>query len=301
MDENNSIVLVTGANGFIGQHVVRKLKKDYEVHAVVRNPVDFPELGVVYHEVNLAENWDSTLLPYNTKHVIHLAQSKRYRDFPSGAEDMRCVNIDSTAKLLDWALVNGVESFTFASTANVYGKVDGLISEDHSPVPDSYYGASKLAAEHLVQQYRSYFRANILRLFTVYGPMQKRMLIANIIDSIKNGKEITLAQGKGIYLTPVYVDDVVHIVKQLISSYGGSKSSYLLNVCGESVVSLTQIVGIVEGILGVTAKKMATDGAVSSLTGYNGELRRVLSECQLVDIESGLERTLHFQSRRGMS
>ena len=87
----------------------------------------------------------------------------------------------------------------------------------------------------MVRRYHEYFQIDILRLFTVYGPGQKGMLISNMIERIRSGKEITLAEGAGIYLTPVFVNDVVSLIKQMIDTPDTRRNTLrVINVCGDS-------------------------------------------------------------------
>ena len=73
------------------------------------------------------------------------------------------VNLSSTF-LLEWARNNGVSKFIFTSTANVYDQNDEKLLENSKTLPNSFYGASKLASEQLISQYSNYFSIEILRL-----------------------------------------------------------------------------------------------------------------------------------------
>jgi len=204
---------------------------------------------------------------------------------------MRRVNIDATVDLLEWARKAGVKHFIFTSTANVYGESIVAHSESHLPQPSSFYGASKLAAEHLVMQYQKYFQVDVLRCFTVYGPSQRGMLIPNIMERIATGKPITLAEGDGIYLSPIYVGDVVNIIHRLITT--PSPQSRLMNVCGDEVSSLSEIVKILEKISGKPATIQLTNEKAARFTGSNTLLKEYLGSYQFVDIQTGLERVFH--------
>ena len=288
-----SRILVTGAGGFIGGFIVGRLSILHDVYGFVRGYDNKSDSRVEWIKADLASIDCQAHLPHGIDCVIHLAQSKEYRDFPSGSEDMRRVNIDATCKLLEWARKTGVKQFIFTSTANVYRKSTELLTEMHQTAPDSFYGASKLSAEHLIRQYQEFFHVDILRLFTVYGPGQHGMLIPNIVDKIATEKPITLAEGVGIYLSPIFVGDVVDVIQHLITT-PSRPIARLMNVCGDQVTSLSDIVKILEKVIGKSAILQMTDDEATYFTGSNERLKNYLGAHQFVDIQTGLERT--FQS-----
>ncbi len=281
-------VLITGVNGFIGQHVSRFLTAKHNVFGVTRSSAStHSQAGITMVFADLSDPAFVDFLPPNINCIIHLAQSQRYRDFPDGADDIRRINIDATCKLLEWARKTRVKQFIFTSSANVYGKSTAILTESNATQPESFYGASKLAAEHLVRQYREFFQVDILRLFTVYGPGQKGMLIPNIIERMRTGQPITLAEGVGLYLTPVYVGDVVAIIEMLIET-PSKATARLLNVCGDKVIRLCEIVSTIEFVIGTQARTQFTDEKTQYFTGSNAALKELLGPLSLTDIETGL-------------
>ena len=76
--------------------------------------------------VDLSSDWKISELPTKIDVIYHLAQSDKFRDFPAGAPDVFQVNINSTAKLLDYAKKTGVKSFIYASSGGVYGNGKNL-------------------------------------------------------------------------------------------------------------------------------------------------------------------------------
>lgn len=283
-------VLITGVNGFIGQHLSRSLAREHNVYGVSRAEfaVDARKsISFIYADLSDPAFVDN--LPRDIDCVIHLAQSQQYRDFPGGAVDMRRINIDATCKLLEWARKTGVQQFVFTSSANVYSGSKKLLVESDETLPGSFYGASKLAAEHLVRQYQSYFQVDILRLFTVYGPGQKGMLIPNLIERIAAGQSVTLAKGIGLYLTPVYVNDVVDVISKLICN--SSNSGFrLFNVCGDSVSSLAEIVGMLEQEIGRKAIIDCVDTGVPYFTGVNAALKKGVGLSSFTRLNVGLKK-----------
>lgn len=286
-------ILITGVNGFIGQYASRSLANQHIVIGVAKSAslsaslaLPQPTVQMIYADLSAPDFVGS--LPSNIDCVVHLAQSQLYRAFPEGADDMRHINVDATCHLLEWARKSNVKQFIFTSTANVYGRSMDLLTESNLTQPESFYGASKLAAEHLARPYHKFFQVDILRLFTVYGPGQKGMLIPNIIERIRTGQPITLAKGVGLFMTPIYVDDVVTTIRKLIETPAQTPVR-LLNVCGDKVSHLGEIVKALEAATGLQANIQTTDEETQYFTGANTTLKRCLGRCDFTNIESGLE------------
>lgn len=284
-------LLVTGASGFIGSHLLRALGDTCEVYCVARKAPPGLSGWTRVLPVDLAEVGFARSLPSAIDCVVHLAQSARYRDFPEGATDMRLVNIDGTAQLLEWARRAGVRRFVLASTANVYGESAQALVESDPTRPASFYGASKLAAELLALQYRGHFSVDVLRLFTVYGTGQRGMLIPNIAEKILKGQPIRLADGIGIRLSPIHVDDVVRVLRTVACS-SGERELGVLNVCGDEVVSLRDVVDILQDALGTKAVIDVVGGEPAHFVGNNDRLHRCLAWSPPIDLRTGLRRTV---------
>jgi UDP-glucose 4-epimerase len=285
-------ILVTGSQGFIGRNLIKVLSSEHEIFAVSRRSVESVTRDRCLQVcVDLSHPDFSQKLPLEVDCVVHLAQSNQYRDFPSGAEDMRRVNIDSTAQLLEWSRTTGVKQFIFASTANIYGSSDGLLEEDDQKNPKSFYGATKLAAENLVTMYSDFFQTDVLRFFTVYGPGQKGMLVANLIERIKGGQKITISGDNELLLTPIFINDVVEVICKLLQSKLAN-GVRILNICGDSIVTLRSLVQHLESLLCLKAKIERTKGKVENFTGSNALMKKLLEDFRLLNLEEGLELTV---------
>lgn len=285
-------ILITGASGFIGSNLVRSLAEKHTVYAVVRKKKKFvgnPQVNFI--EVDLARKDFVEELPSGINTVLHLAQSSRYRDFPDGVEDMISININSTGLLLDWARRSEVKHFVFSSTANVYAQTGEKFTEKSGTSPNSYYGASKLAAEQLVTQYAEYFAVDILRLFTVYGPGQRGMLIPQIIQKIQSREDIYLASKAGIYLTPIYIDDLLNIFSKIIEINNDLKLC-IMNVCGNESVSLGQIVNNIDEILNIETPIQVTKDTPLNFIGSNDFLFEKIDSLDFTSLAEGLAKTI---------
>ena len=146
-------------------------------------------------------------LPDRIDAVFHLAQSRRYREFPDGAVDVMEINTMATTRLLDYCRRAGGETFVYASSGAVNGAGPKPIEESDTPAPQNLYAISKRAGERVAEQFRSVMRAHALRYFFIYGPGQQGMMMPGIMQRISSGQEVQLAGENGIAINPVYVED----------------------------------------------------------------------------------------------
>mgnify|MGYP005810863559 CR=1 FL=1 len=235
-------ILITGASGLIGSHLVRTFRAGEEVYAVSRSG-NLPEVKTV--DVDLAAEWSIDDLPRDIDVVVHLAQSEHYREFPERAEDIFAVNTLSTLKLLDYARSTGVKQFVLASTGGVYGSGADSFSEEKTIAAKGelgFYVGTRLCSEILSECYQTLMNVVCLRFFFVYGPGQrKNMLIPRLIDSVRNGKPVQLHGENGLSINPAYVGDAVAAVRRAMVIEGSHK----LNVAGPEALSLRTIADII--------------------------------------------------------
>jgi nucleoside-diphosphate-sugar epimerase len=180
-------------------------------------------------------------LPRDVDSVVYLAQSEHFRDFPKQARDIFEVNVANVQRMLEWARMSQVSRFILASSGGVYGHGENAFHEDDavpSTGPLGYYLASKQCSELLASNYSGCFSVVILRFFFVYGPGQRKsMLISRLIDSVRNGRPITLQGPDGIRLNPIFVDDAAMAIRCSLEL----TSSHTINVAGPEVLSMRQI------------------------------------------------------------
>jgi nucleoside-diphosphate-sugar epimerase len=249
-------VLVTGATGFVGRH----LRLDRMIA---------PRLDLTQPLTGLPERVDA---------VVHLAQSRRYREFPEGADDVLAVNVAATAALADYARRAGARTFVLASTGGVYGFGNRPAREDDPVAPIGFYQASKYAAEVLLAPYAEYFTTVILRPFFVYGPTQRGMLIASLAQRILAGEIVT---GPGPRMNPIHVDDAARAIESSVKL----EESTVINVAGDEVVTVSDLARGLAGAAGVepTIEEGEPAGDLVADTTRMRELLGVTPQVSLAD------------------
>lgn len=189
---SRELILVTGASGFVGQHVCRHLAESgYQVRALVRHPWIQPHLETVVSP-DLA---DTTALRHamrGVKAVVHLAARVHVmaEEGPSALAEYRKVNVEGTRCVTQAAVDASVDRFIFISSVKAVGEASGdaIWNEATPAAPIDPYGISKLEAEQVV--FRACSDRNtqpfVVRIPLVYGPgMGANML--RLFSTVRRG------------------------------------------------------------------------------------------------------------------
>lgn len=277
-------VLVTGGTGFIGKHVIPLLAKKHEVVALSRTDATEYE-NVDWIQQDLAAPLSTQLLPEQIDAVLHLAQSRHYKQFPEFAEDIFNVNVASTAELLRYAHKAGATKFVFASSGGIYQPSTQPLMESDPISPSNFYLRSKYAAELLVDGYKELMAATLLRLFFVYGSEQRDMLVPLLAGRVIRGDEIVVNGEPGIRINPIHVSDAAKAMLQALDI----SASGAINIAGDEHVSLTELIEL----LGESANRAPriryteSDG-VTHLLGENSRMSKVLNIRPKIALAEGI-------------
>lgn len=261
--------LVTGAAGFIGSHLCRKLLEEGCIVAGVDSFTDFyprwmkeKNIGPLLKDPRFTlldqdlEEMDLRTALKNKDFVFHLAAQPGVRT--SWGENFSVYtrnNILSTQRILETARELPLQKVIFASTSSVYGLTPFLPMSEEGPLnPISPYGVTKLAAEQLCFLYFKNFGVPTLslRLFTVYGPGQRPdMAFHRFFQAVLEEKEITVFGDGNQTRDFTYVDDIV--AAHILAMKRG-KPGEVYNVGGGHRQKLEEIFPLLEETTGKTLK-----------------------------------------------
>jgi UDP-glucose 4-epimerase len=246
-----SRIFITGAGGFIGRHLASSMAARHDVTGLGRSgrPQGFPENAVwIEHDLSLPGLPET--MPSAIDVVVHLAQSRRFRDFPDGASDVFGINVRSMFDLALWAQRAGAKKFIFTSTGGLCGTSDRPLTEADPYVGGGRLGlyfATKYSSELLLRSLQPILSHVILRPFFVYGIGQDAtMLISRLFEAVKSGSPILLQGRDGIRINPVHVEDCVKAIERAATVSG----PHLLNLAGPDVVSLREVGEIIGKCVG---------------------------------------------------
>jgi nucleoside-diphosphate-sugar epimerase len=164
------------------------------------------------------------------------------------------VNVNMTLQLLNYSVKAGVKRFIFASSAAVYGILEGKATEGMACRPNSPYGAGKLAVENYLHAYRRTYGLEtvMLRYFNVYGRRQRYSdysgVITVFINKLLEGERPTI-YGDGLQVRDfVHVEDIVQA--NMLAMESSNAVGEMFNVASGRATSILELVKIVKDLVG---------------------------------------------------
>ncbi|HIQ05831.1 MAG TPA: NAD-dependent epimerase/dehydratase family protein [Anaerolineae bacterium] len=305
-------VLVTGGAGFIGSHLVQALLARGARVSVVDNlttgsPTNLRQAGTRVELIQMDINCPDfeALVAQGFDVICHFAGNAYV---PASVEDPQTdfdVNLRVAFRILETIRQSKLDTvLLYPSSAAVYGSPRQLPITESSPLaPISPYGVSKLAAERYIAVYSEIYgvRGASLRLFSCYGPRQRKQIVYDFIHKLDRNPKQLLIYGDGTQERDFcFVDDTVEAA--LIVLERGKLQGEVYNVASGRSCSTAELAHLVAESMELTPELRFT-GQVrpGDAQIWRADISRlqVLGYRPQVSLEEGIARTLRWYREQG--
>jgi nucleoside-diphosphate-sugar epimerase len=308
-------VLVTGAGGFIGGHLVARLRDVgvENIRGVDRVPLDewhqrFDDVDSVAADLQDYGNCQRAVQGVDT--VFNLAADMGGMGFIENNKALCMLSVLTSTHVLEAARHAGVERLFYSSSACVYAagkqespEVEPLREADAYPaMPEDGYGWEKLFSERMARHFYEDFglETRVARYHNVYGPLgtydggrekAPAAVCRKVASAVLAGTNEIEIWGDGLQTRSfTYIDDCVEGTLRLTASDVREP----LNIGSEQLVTINELVDIVEGIAGVTLKRNYNTSAPQGVRGRNSDntlINERLGWAPSIALEDGLQNT----------
>ena len=244
-------VLVTGATGFTGGHLARRLAANGDsVRAIVREPrraADLVTAGVEVVSGDLRDRAAVDRAMADVEVVYHVAALYRQAGLPDSV--YRAVNVDAAGTVVEVASAHRVRRVVHCSTVGVHGHIDHPPANEDAPLkPGDVYQVTKLEGERLARREgeRLGVEVTVVRPGAIYGPGDRRLL--KLFRGVARGWFPILGSGEIRYHL-VYIDDLVEGFRLCGSHPAAAHRTYIL--AGQDSITLNALVSQIAGVAGV--------------------------------------------------
>ena len=273
-----SKVILTGAAGFIGSHLAKRLLETGVEVVGIDNINDYYDVSLKYHRLSLLEKYENFTFircdisnkdeltgifeEHKADVVINLAAQAGVRYSIENPQVYIDSNVIGFFNILEACRNNPVKHLVYASSSSVYGNSDKVpfSVDDRVDNPISLYAATKKSNELMAYTYSHLFGipATGLRFFTVYGPAGRPdMAYFSFTKKILAGEPIKLFNYGELERDFTYVDDIVEGIMNIIPTVPEEKNgarAKVYNIGNNKPVALKEFVAALEEAIGVKAK-----------------------------------------------
>ncbi len=311
----NDLIVVTGAGGFIGGHLVADLLRHghTNVRAVDLKPLDdwwqrFPEVENLSLDLQLRENCETAV--EGAHEVYNLAADMGGIGFIENNKALCMLSVFINTHLLLAAKEQGVRRYFFSSSACVYAadkqksaEVVPLKEEDAYPaLPEDGYGWEKLFSERMCRHFREDFglETRCARYHNVYGPngtwkggreKAPAAICRKVVEAKLSGRHEIEIWGDGRQTRSfMFIDDCVKGTQSILHS----NILEPINLGSDELVTINGLVDIVEDIAGIKLRRKYNLSAPKGVNGRNSDntlIKKLLGWAPGIRLREGLEKT----------
>ena len=285
-------ILVCGAGGFIGGHLVNHLMKDKNNNLICADIKPKEYWFQIYEEnknfsLDLKEYENCLEVTKNIDYVLNMACNMGGMGFIENNKAECMLSVLINTNLLRAGLKNKIEKYFYSSSACAYNAlkqnetfIKGLKESDAYPAqPEDGYGWEKLFSERMCRHFQEDFNleTRVVRYHNIYGPLgtynggrekAPAALCRKIIDAKLNKKKEIDVWGDGEQTRSfLYIDDCIKGTMDVFNS----NHSDVFNVGSEEQVSINQMIGIIEEIAGYKINKNYQLGKPKGVRGRSSD------------------------------
>ena len=311
-------VLITGAAGFIGFAISKKLLERGDTVIGIDNLNNYYDKNLKISRLNILKNLknfefteldilNSNLLnnvfdQFDPKYVIHLAAQPGVRYSILNPKSVTQINVNGFLNVIECSKNHNINHFIYASSSSVYGKNSKLpyAEEDRVDDPISLYAATKKSNELFAHTYSHLFnlRTTGIRFFTVYGPFGRPDMAAiSFINKIINNEKIDVYNNGDMKRDFTYIDDIAEGTIKILDKKSNQENFDIFNLGNSRSVNLIDFIKKIE-------KHLDKKAILNYLPLQSGDVKNthsdilkasnLLNYIPKVDIEEGVEKLVKW-------